>query len=260
MSPTMKRVLSVTSIILCGFVILLSASVVIGVWVSSGKVITAGTRLITGAEKAAGAVQAGLTSIDDELGRLEDDTQTIIEATAQLSQNISDKGLILVLLPPASEEKLVNTVASIKDAISTTQEMLSSFVDTYRLIDSIPFVDLPKPETETLESITVKVEKLNTSIDNVRASMQDARDNAAGAAQKVSDAVGEMNAAIAETRTEVDARSEKITVAQASLSDIKESIPFWVYLGATIITLFLSWIIYTQVLIIQFAVAKYKAA
>jgi hypothetical protein len=152
MSPTLKRILSITTIILCGIVILLSAAGVIGAWATTGKVIEAGTRLLTGAEKAAGAVQIGLQSIDEELNNLEEDTAAIQEATAQLSQNISDKGLVMVLLPPAREEKLTNTIGAIEDALNTAELMISSLIDTLSFIDGLPFVELPKPEPESMSS------------------------------------------------------------------------------------------------------------
>jgi chromosome segregation ATPase len=251
MSPTFKRVLSVTAICAAG---------VIGAWAASGTIIEAGTKLLTGAEKAAGAIQAGLQSINNELGNLEEDISTIEEATAQLSQNISDKGLVLVLLPTAKEEKLTNSLAAIKDALATAEQMLSSLVDTLSFIDSLPFVELPKPDPETVTAVSEKVEKLNTSIDNAQTRMQEARDNAAGAAQKVSDAMGEISNDITATSIEIKARSEKLAATQESISDLKDSLSFWVYLGTFVITLLLGWIIYTQVLIIQFALAKYKTA
>lgn len=260
MSPTLKRVLSVTAIILSGLVILLCAAGAIGIWATSGVVIEAGTKLITAAEKAATAAQIGLQSIDNELSNLEEDTQSIEEAAAQLSQNISDKGLILVLLPPDKEEKLTNAIGSIKNALATVEQVVSSLIDTLVFIDSIPFVEVPIPEPDTLESLSAKVEKLNASIDKVTAQMQEARNNAAGAAQKVSDAVGEINNDIETARTEVDVRSEQVAATQATLSGIKDSLAFWVYLAAFLVTLIFAWIIYTQVLIIQFSLAKFKSA
>jgi predicted nucleic acid-binding Zn-ribbon protein len=260
MSPTLKRVLSVTTIILCGLVILLSAAFVIGAWATTGKIIDAGTKLITAAEKAAVAVQIGLESIDNGLGRLEEDTQTIEDATAQLSQNISDKGLILVLLPPAKEVELIHTISAIDDALATVEQMFSSLIDTLSFIESLPCVELPKPDPETVSSISEKVEKLNASINNVNARIQEARDNSAGAAQKISDAVGELNTGIEDARAELETRSEQLAATQDSLASIKDSFPTWVYIGAFLITLILGWVIYTQVLIIQFSLAKYKSA
>jgi chromosome segregation ATPase len=260
MSPTFKRVLSVTAIILSGLIILLCAAGVIGAWAASGTIIEAGTKLLTGAEKAASAVQIVLDSIDSGLEKLEKDTAIIEEASALLSQNISDKGLVLVLLPPDKEEKLTDTISAIEDALATAEQMLSSLIDTLSFIESLPFVELPKPDPETVSSISEKVEKLNASIDNVNASIQEARDNSAGAAQKISDAVGEINDGIEDTRAEVETRSEQVAATQESLASIKESFPTCVYISLTLITLILGWVIYTQVLIIQFALANYKSA
>ena len=260
MSPTLKRVLSVTAIVLSGLVIILCAAGVIGIWAASGKIIDTGTKLISGAEKVANATQIGLKSIDRELSNLETDTATIQEATAQLSQNIADKGLILVLLPPAREEKLTNSIDSIKDALTSAEQMVSSLIDTLTFIDSMPFVDIPKPDPDSLQAMAVKVGELNASIDNTKALIQQARDNSAGASQKVSDSVAVINTKIKETRAEAQSRSEQVAGIQDSLASIKESLPTSVYVGALIITLILAWVIYTQVLIIQFALAKYKSA
>jgi septal ring factor EnvC (AmiA/AmiB activator) len=260
MSPTLKRVLSVTTIILSGLVILLCAAGLIGAWASSGKIIAAGTTLIGAAQKGATALQVGLQSVDRRLKSLEEDTQTIQDATTQLSQNISDKGLVLVLLPPAKEEKLTNTVGAIKDALTTAEQTLSSLIDTLTFIDSLPLISVPKPDPDTVSAVAARVDKLNTTIDNTRARMQEARDNSAGAAQKISDATGEVNNAITEIRSELDARSQKLSATQDSLSSFAQSLPFWVYLGTLLVTLVLGWVIYTQVLIIQFALAKFKAA
>ena len=260
MSPTLKRVLSITAIILSGLVIILCATGVVGIWAASGKIIDTGTKLISGAEKVANATQIGLKSIDRELSSLEEDTATIQKATAQLSQNIADKGLILVLLPPAREEKLTNSIDSIKDALTTAEQMVSSLIDTLTFIDSMPFVDLPKPEPDSLQAMAAKVGELNASIDNTKALIQQARDNSAGASQKVSDSAEVINTKIKETRTEVQSRSEQVAGIQDSLASFKESLPTSVYIGALIITLILAWVIYTQVLIIQFALTKYKSA
>jgi len=260
MSPTLKRVLSVTAIILSGLALLLCAAGLIGVWASSGRVIAAGTRLITAAENAAAAFQTALGAVDNGLSRLGEDTQAIQEASAQLSQNISDKGLILVLLPPAREEKLVNTVTSIKETLSTAGQVLTSFMDTYQAIDSLPFINLPQPAPETLDTLTTQTDKLASDIKNLQTLIQAARDNSAGAAQKISDAVGSFNADISDARTEVQARSDQLAAAQAALASAKNSLPFWVYLGAVLATLLLVWVGYTQVLIIQLALAKYKSA
>jgi chromosome segregation ATPase len=201
-----------------------------------------------------------IESIDRRLKSLEEDTQTIQDATTQLSQNISDKGLVLVLLPPAKEEKLTNTVGAIKDALTTAEQTLSSLIDTLTFIDSLPLISVPKPDPDTVSAVAARVDKLNTTIDNTRARMQEARDNSAGAAQKISDATGEVNNAITEIRSELDARSQKLSATQDSLSSFAQSLPFWVYLGTLLVTLVLGWVIYTQVLIIQFALAKFKAA
>ena len=260
MSPTLKRILAVTAIILSGLVILLCAAGVIGAWAFSGNVITAGTNLVNAADKAAGAIQTGLESVDNALNRLEADTQSIEDASAQLSQNISDKGLVLVLLPPAKEEILINTVARIKDTLTTVEQMLSSFINTYEAIDSLPFVKLPKPDPEQLDSLGVKVGKLSTDIEALQANIQAARDNSAGAAQKISDAVGKINDGIEESRREIQARNAQLVTTRITLATVKGSLPSWVYLSVAVITLVLSWIIYTQVLIIQFSIAKYKTA
>ena len=260
MSSTLKRVLSVTAILLSGLVILLCAAGIIGVWASSGKVIAAGTGLITAAENAAAAFQTGLGAVDNGLSRLEEDTQAIQEASAQLSQNISDKGLILVLLPPAREEKLVNTVTSIKETLSTVGQVLSSFTGTYQAIDSLPFISLPKPSAETMDALTTKTDKLAADVKELQTLIQAARDNSAGAAQKISDAVASFNNDIRDARTEVQARSDQLAATQAALSSAKNSFSFWVYLGAALITLLLGWVGYTQVLIIQLALSKYRSA
>jgi hypothetical protein len=58
----------------------------------------------------------------------------------------------------------------------------------------------------------------------------------------------------------VETRSEQLAATQESLASIKESFPTWVYISALLITLILGWVIFTQVLIIRFSLAKYKSA
>jgi peptidoglycan hydrolase CwlO-like protein len=260
MSPTLKRILAVTAIILSGIVILLCAAGVIGAWAFSGNVITAGTNLVNAADKAAGAIQTGLESVDNALSRLEAGTQSVEEASAQLSQNISDKGLVLVLLPPAKEEILTDTVASIKETLATAEQILSSFINTYKVIDSLPFVKLPKPDPAQLASLETQVDNLSADIEALRGNIQAARDNSAGAAQKISEGVGKINDSIGTIRSEIKARNAQLVATRISLATVKGSLPSWVYLSVVVITLVLGWIIYTQVLIIQFSIAKYKTA
>ena len=85
------------AIALCGLVILLSVVGVVGTWVVGSSLSTAITQTLVVVENTAAGLSAGVERIDQGMGKLEETAASIRSATDQLSQNVTDQGLLLTL-------------------------------------------------------------------------------------------------------------------------------------------------------------------
>ena len=100
-----------------------------------------------------GSLRQATDELDQKLQRMQAASSFISTASVKLSQNVTDQGLILLLLPEEEEGNLVSLSSSVKEAVSPLRDMLSTGLVIYRSIDQLPFVSLPAPSQDQVDKI-----------------------------------------------------------------------------------------------------------
>jgi hypothetical protein len=126
-----KKVVFSLVIGLSALIILLSVIGVIGVWIVERPVSETAVAVLEVIENTTGVLRQSGGRADQSLATLEARTMDIADASQQISQNVTDKGLVMTLLPAEKEQELAQTAASVRDTYNGIRESIAQVLDLY---------------------------------------------------------------------------------------------------------------------------------
>jgi prefoldin subunit 5 len=173
---------------------------------------------------------------------------------------VADQGLIKLLLPEEQTQKLSDTSASVKEAISTLRDMLTSIRTIYRTIDSIPLVNLPYPSQEQIDKFGESITTIQSAADEVTNAITAFR---AGASEKiniVTQAVDQLTGRLTDSRTRLAELDTRLANIQDKLVQLQQIVVVALFLMSLLGSLFLAWVIYTQVEVIRLYALRWRAS
>ena len=251
--------------ILYGFVISLSSLIlllclvgIIGVWVVERPLSDAAVTTMMVVENSTALVRQSGNKVDSALSVLQAKTAEITDATQQISQNVTDKGLAMVLLPEAQEQKLIETATSVQNTYEGVRESIATGLDLYRSINRIPFVSLPGPSADQMEKLDSSIAQIQTLVETLRSQLADFRSGVAVKIDKVAGAVNQVNDEITKVRDELSQLDAKLAALEAFSIRMQQIIPGALAALAVILTLIFAYVIFTQVEVIRLYVAHWQ--
>jgi hypothetical protein len=237
---------------------LLSVVAVVGTWVVGNSLSTAITQMLVVVENTAGSLSSVVGQVDQGITKLEETTTAIRSAADQLSQNITDQGLILTLLPEERQQELVAQANELKATVDTVLDALAAGLELYRTIDNLPFVSLPKPEEDSLARLETAITDIQSMVGQVTQGIQDFRDGVSQEIDRVTTVLDEINGRL-DTAQEGLAKLDSILLAlQDAAAQVREVVPLFFVLLGIFATLFFSWVIFTQVVVIRQYVQRWR--
>jgi uncharacterized phage infection (PIP) family protein YhgE len=239
-------------------VILVSVAGIIGEWIVESTLSDISVSLLTVVENSAGSLRQVGARVDTKLVEAQQITGNISQAAGQLSQNVADKGLAMVLLPEEQEQKLTTTVQTISDSFANVKDLLASGLEMYRMIDRMPFVNLPAPDPETVSGIQASIDGLNSSVTELTGAIQEFRSGAASQVDKISSGADRVTGLLQDTSNRLAELDTRLADMQAKATQLKQVIPTVLVVVAVLMTLFLAYVIYTQVEVIRLFVRRWK--
>jgi hypothetical protein len=253
-----KKILYAIVIILCSLMLLLSLAGIIGVWVVERPLSDAAVSVLSVVENSTKVVRAANSRVDQTLATLQAKTTDISDASQQLSQNVADKGLVLVLLPEQKEQQLIETASSVRDTFSDIRESISKGLDLYRSINRIPFVSLPglsQDQMDKIENATMKIQALAGTL---RSEIADFRAGVTGTIDKVDAAAKLLSDEIARIRNELTQLDSSLAALEALSVRLQQVIPGILLVIAVVLSLMLAFLIFTQVEVIRLYMSHWQ--
>jgi hypothetical protein len=239
-------------------VILVSVVGVIGSWIVESALSDLSASGLTLVENTAGGMRQVGDRIDGRLVEAQQITGNVSQAVGQLSQNIDDKGLVLVLLPEEQEQKLTSLAQNIGDTFANIKDLLASGLEMYRMIDRMPFVSLPAPDPETASDIQASIDEMRSGVEALTDSVQSFRSGASSQVDRISSAADRVSSDLQDTSDRLAALDTRLAALQDKAAQLKEIIPTVLVVIALLLTLFLAYVIYTQVEVIRLFVRRWK--
>lgn len=248
---TGRRIWAITAIVISVLVLLLSAAGTVGTWVGRGAAIELNDSLMEGVGQLAGAGRQGATRLGEGVDELRASVGEVESAADEVAQNVSDKGLLLTLLPPEKEENLINTADKIGETLNSITSAVENAIDLYKAVDSIPLVNLPIPDEAKVQALNDDVQEIQDGVDLLAADIQEFRDDAASGVSKISTAAGKINGRFATT-------SQNLSDLDSNLADLQTRATDWqgrfrtiATIAAVVVTLILIWVIFAMVSLIM---------
>jgi chromosome segregation ATPase len=207
-----------------------------------------------------GSLRQTAQTVDQKLASMQDITSSISTASTSLSQQVADQGLIKLLLPEEQTQKLADTSVSVREAISTLRDMLTSIRTIYQTIDSLPFVNLPALSQEQIDKFGESITTIQSAVDEVANAITAFR---AGASEKISlvtQAADQLTGRLTESRNNLAELDSRLANVQDRLAQLKQIAVVVLFLISLLSSLFLAWVIYTQVEVIRLYALRWRAS
>ena len=246
------------AIVLSVLVLLLSAAGVIGAWVVGRSLSNMTVSLLGVVEDTAGGLRQLTQQIDTGAAGIQEISTDVAGVSAKISQNVEDKGLVVLLLPAEQEQRLAAKGESIHETFSAIRNLLASGINFYNSIDSMPFISLPKPDPEKVSKIQKSVEDTRANVAQLRQNVQDFRSGAAGKIDLVTQAADKITQGMGELRNTLAELDSDLAALQELAIRLQMLVPLVFVLVALLVTLFLAYVIYSQVEVMRLFVQRWR--
>jgi len=253
-----KKILYTTVIILSALVILLSAAGIIGVWIVKRPLSDTTVALFSVVEKSSKVIRSSTGQVDQVLGVLETQTTKIAEATDQLSQSVTDKGLALVLLPEEQEAQLVETAGTLRDTYQGIQDTLANGLELYRSINSIPFINLPGLSQDKLSTIENTLLDIQEVVRTLRSEILKFRSGVTDSIDLLTETTKELESDLKNLRTELARLDTNLATLEDLSVRLQDMIPGAILAISMILTLILAFLIFAQVEVIRLYLNRWQ--
>lgn len=246
-------------IVISVIVILISAVTLFGTWSFLGKASATVVDLLNTVEKTALTVGSGIDRVTMRLDQAHQIAQEFQIGADQISQSVKDQGVILTLLPFVKDQQLKDSVQSIQDTFAGLKDTLGTFANWIGIIGKIPFLNMVGLDTSKLQGISDKITNLQAMADKVTSSVAEIRAQTATGVEKVSTAVGNFDAQLTDINTSLGQIRAQVEMVQTSAGQLKTTIPTLFTTFAFLITFFLGWVVYSQVVLIRRSLGELRA-
>jgi hypothetical protein len=253
-----RKVLYALVIFMSGLIIFLNVAGIIGVWTVGRMISNATVAVLKVVENTANTIQESTAKMDARLVTFQEKVNEIMEATQKLSGNVSDKGLIMVLLPEEQEQQLTDKAGSVRDSLNTIKESLSTAVELYRSVDEMPFINLPTLDKDQREQLDQALDQTQSQTGTLRSEIADFRSGVTEKVDKVEAAANKLNERIQNARDRVAKLDAKMAALKAFSIRAQHDIPIIFNTIFVILSLLFAFVIWTQVEMIRNYTARWR--
>ena len=253
-----RKVLYITVITLSVLLILFSSLGLIGIWAVQRPLSEAVVTILVLVEETASLGQQVTAKVDGAIERAEEITTSISTASSELSEGVTDKGVVMVLLSEENELKLTETVDSAQETFVEIRAVIENILNLYQSVNSIPFVNLPGLSEEQLEGITVSIDETSEKVADLQREIEAFRSGITEKIDLVADASAQLTADIGEVRSGLRGLDSSLVQIESLTQRLLVIVPGILIGSAVALTLFFAFIIYTQVEIIRLYTIRWK--
>jgi len=253
-----RKVLYVTVIALSVVLIVFSSLGLIGIWAVQRPLSEAVVTILVLVEETASLGQQITVKVDGVIEQAEEITTKISTASSDLSGGVTDKGVVMVLLPEENELKLTETVNSAQETFAEIRAVIENILNLYQSVNNIPFVNLPGLSEEQLEDVAASIDETSEKVAALRAEIEAFRTGVSEKIDLVSDATAQLTADISVLRSELARLDSSLAEIESLAQRLLVIVPGLLIGSAVVLTLIFAFVIYTQVEVIRLYTIRWK--
>ncbi len=254
----LRRVQPILAIGVSVLVILICVAIVIGIWVLQGKITSVAVTMLTGVDKSAQVMRNGVLRVDTGLVNLGDSVSIVEKASEQLAQNISDKGLLLLLLPPAQEQELTTAVQSVQQDFTAIQELLDATGEMLQTLDSIPFIETSGKSLAAVEALQNGMNEITAQVEQLKTGIAEFRSGVTENILRITNVTTSLNHQLDGLRSDLALVDTELNNVQVQARKLQRLFPTLLLLNSLFVTLIAGWIVYSQVVMIDRSTKHYR--
>lgn len=260
MKKTGHRIWYGIAMFLSGLVLLLSVAGIAGIWITERAMANSVVQILDAVGNFTGSLRQAVQGIDTKLESMQESSLSISTAAATLSQNVTDKGLILVLLPEEREQNLAVLSSSLQETVGTVRDTLSTSLAIYDSINRLPFISLPAPSQEQVDKIQSSVGDIQSAVDSLQSDITAFRSGVTGQISKVGTGADLLTSRLSQSRDNLASLDARLAIVQESLDQWQKTALRALALMSFLVTLLLAWVIYSQVEVLRLYIQRWKVS
>lgn len=239
-------------------VLLICAAGIAGFWVVERASASAAVQLLQAVDNVAQGMRVGVGGVDTGLATLGESVSSVEAASAQLSQNVSDKGLLLTLLPPTKEQELTAAAQSVRDDFAAIRDFLNATNEMVQAINKLPFVNLPDNALASIETIQERMNRMTAQVEDLKTGISESRLQTAANISKITQSAANLNNLLTGMRSDLSQVDAELNTIQVQSRQLQRLLPIILISSAILMTLVVIWIGYSQIVMINRAVAHIR--
>ena len=235
----------------------LSLCGILGVWWTDRKATEIALRVFGLVETAAGVVDAGVARVDDLIATSRTEVRQASETITTVGTRAEANRPVLNALNERVEMSLAPRIAQMQQALAPVRDAVGALGNAVSLASSLPMMADRAPRLAALDETFNRLEQLSADSTQLRSTLQ-----ALAGAQK-SQLTAETVAALTVLTQRIDTRlgevqagvqgvQADIAALQLRLDARKSRLLFLFNLLALLMTLMLTWILYSQIVVIRY--------
>jgi archaellum component FlaC len=260
MNKTGRRIWYGVAMFLSGLILLLSVAGIAGVWITESLLADTIVQVLQTVDNVTGGLRLAAQGVDQKLERMQSASTYISTAADRISQNVTDQGLVKLLLPEEETQKLATLSTSVADTIGTLRDTLSSGLAIYQSIDRLPFINLPSPSQEQVDKIEAALGEIQSAVDNVQAAITSFRSGASDQINKIVNRADDLTSKLGKASDLLANLDARLAILQETLVQLQTTLVRILVLVSILFTLCLAWVIYSQVEVLRLYAQRWKAS
>jgi len=254
--PILKKIIRVGAIAIAALFVGLSLFGILGAWFVDRKATDV-------ALKGFSLIESGVKVVDAGVGRVNDLIVTSRTEVQQASETITATGAqaranspVLNALNERLETNLAPRIAKMQQVLAPVRDALGNVANAVSLLNSLPMMADRAPRLAALDDAFNRLEELSADATQLRSTLRALAATQQGdvTAQTVATLNGltqRIDTRLGEAQANVQGVQADIDALQIRLDTRKSRLLFVFNLLALLSTLMLTWIVYTQIVVIQ---------
>ncbi len=251
MKSMLARSFQILSIVLCVLVLVASLSAIVTTWVTMRAANEVAIQTLDGIDRAAQGLRDAIGRVDNRVENAQSQLGSFKQAGEQLAQNVSDKGLVLTLLPEQKEQQLQAAGENLASTLAGFHETALAVTTLVHAVDQLPFVSLPEPDPQRVQAAEQAIDSVQASIGELTSDVRQARAGSAGAVSRITALADTVDGRLAAIKSNLDQVDARLASVQDRANQYKQNLPTVLFLSAAFITLILLWVMYSQLVVLD---------
>ncbi|MCA9979463.1 MAG: hypothetical protein KDD89_01465, partial [Anaerolineales bacterium] len=172
-------------------------------------------------------------------------------AVDELANDVSNRGLVRILLPTETEQALQTRLDRVRETVVTMRQIITAVRELYQAVNRMPFVSLPGPSAEDIETVQSGIARLEEDITTLRTEIQAIRDGKSDRIRTVLVITDRIDTELTSTRQRLADTNTKLVNLRAQTAVWLQQLNLILTILSVLISVVLLWIAFSLVTLIR---------